>query len=88
MVIEIRAKKIVHFTEYQSVWGKGIHFYEARAVCTVCDAFSLTDKAKEQSISISESIDVAQIMKNMHLIIAGFKIGDIDAIDPITKKAL
>ncbi len=86
-VIENRATEIVPFTEYQSVWGKGIRFCEARAVHTVIDALSLTDKAKG-CISISESIDSAQITKNMHLITAGFKLGDGDVIDPLSKKPL
>jgi hypothetical protein len=88
MVIENRANAIVPFTEYQSVWGRGIHFCESRAVCTVFDAFSLTEKAKECCISISESIDAAQSMKNIHLITAGFKMGDVDAIDQISKRPL
>ena len=39
-------------------------------------------------MAISESIDAAQITKNMHFITACFKMGDIDAIDPLTKKPL
>jgi hypothetical protein len=39
-------------------------------------------------VAISELIDAAQITKNMHFIIAGFKMGDTAAIDPLTKKPL
>ncbi len=50
----------------------------------VCDAYSVTEKAKNESIAISESIDAAQITKNMYFITAGFKMGDVDAVDPIS----
>ncbi len=39
-------------------------------------------------MAISESIDAAQITKNMYFITPGFKLGDVDVIDPLTKKPL
>ncbi len=39
-------------------------------------------------MAISESIDAAQITKNMFFITAGFKMGDVDVINPLTKKPL
>ncbi len=50
--------------------------------------YGITEKAKHQSISISESIDASQITKNLHVITAGFNMQDIDAVNPITGKAL
>jgi hypothetical protein len=39
-------------------------------------------------VAISESIDATQNTKNVHFITAGFKMGDIDVMDPLTKKPL
>jgi hypothetical protein len=50
--VENKANEIVPFMEFQSERGKGIRFSEARAICTVFDAFALTEKAKRQIVSI------------------------------------
>jgi hypothetical protein len=39
-------------------------------------------------VAISESIDAAQITKNMYFITAGFKACDADAVDPVSKQPL
>jgi hypothetical protein len=50
--------------------------------------YGITEKAKRTRVSISESIDASQITKNLHVITAGFKMQDVDAINPIMGKAL
>ena len=86
--LETIGDESIPFKEFQSEWGKGIKFCHARTVRLACDAYGVTEKAKNESVAISESIDAAQITKNVHFITAGFKMGDIDAIDPLTKKPL
>jgi hypothetical protein len=86
--LEPKADVLVPFKEYQSPWGKGIKFCEARALRVVCKSFGVLEKAKEREVSVSESIDAAEITKNMSLITAGFKTADVDAVDPISKKPL
>jgi hypothetical protein len=86
--LENKAQQLVPFKEVQTQWGKSIQFCEARVVRLACDMYGITEKAKRQAISISESIDASQITKNLHVITAGFKMQDIDAINPITGKAL
>jgi hypothetical protein len=46
------------------------------------------EKTKNESVAMSKSIDAAQITKNMCFITASFKMGVIDAIDPLMKKLL
>jgi hypothetical protein len=86
--IENLGDELIRFQEYQSEWGKEIKFCHARAVQLACGAYCVTEKAKIESVAISEPIDAAQITKNMYFITAGFKMGDIDAVDPVTKKPL
>jgi hypothetical protein len=69
-------------------WGKSIQFCEARTLLLACDMYGITEKAKRTRVSISESIDASQITKNLHVITAGFKMQDVDAINPIMGKAL
>jgi hypothetical protein len=44
------AKTIVPFEEYQSEWGKGIKLCHARAVRLACDAYGVTEKAKNEGL--------------------------------------
>jgi hypothetical protein len=87
-LLEKKGEEVVPFQEIQTQWGKSIKFCEARTLRFACDAYGVTEKAKRSSISISKSIDASQIMKNLHVITAGFKMGDVDAINPITRKPL
>ncbi len=65
--------------------GKSIKFCEAAKQCGM---YGIFDKAKNTGASISESFDASQITKNLYVITAGFKVGGVDAINPITGKAL
>jgi hypothetical protein len=84
--LEKRAAELVPFQEVQTKWGKSIRFFEARTLCLPCDMYGISEKAKRTGVPISESIDASQITKNLHMITAGFKMQDVDAINPITGK--
>ncbi len=86
--LELKADEIVPFKEIQTKWGKGIKFCEARTLRLACDTYGITEKAKHSPISISESIDVSQVTKNLHVITAGFKMGNVDAVNLMTGKPL
>ncbi len=86
--MEKKGEEVVPFQEIQTQWGKSIKFCEARTLCLACDTYGGTEKAKRSSISILEFIDASQITKNLHVITAGFKMGDINVINPITSKPL
>jgi hypothetical protein len=86
--LEVLGNDMVPFTEVPTTFGKSIKFCEARVLRLVCDAYQVTEKAKRRPISISESIDASQITKNLSVITSGFKMGDVDAINPLTRKPL
>jgi hypothetical protein len=87
-VVETKAQELCPIEEIQTEWGKGLQFCEARTVKLVFDSYGLTEKAKTESVSISESIDASKISSNLSCITAGFKVNDISAVDPLTKVAL
>jgi hypothetical protein len=87
-VVEREADVICPIQEIQTQWGKGLKFCEARTVKLVFDSFRLTEKAKRDSVSISESIDASKISRNLSCITAGFRVNDIAVVDPITKTPL
>ncbi len=87
-IVERKADDICPIEEIQTQWGKGLKFCEARTVKLVSDSFDLTEKAKKERVSISESIDASRISSNLSCITAGFKVNDIAAVDPITKSPL
>jgi hypothetical protein len=87
-VLEKEADKICPFKEINTKWGKGIQFCEARMLKLVCDSFGVTEKAKQEKVSVSESIDASQLTKNLLVITAGFKMIDVDAVDSISGKPL
>ncbi len=86
--LEKVAEKIVPFRELQTRWGKNIKFYEARTLWLAFNMYGISETANTRSIAISESIDASQVTKNLQVITAGFKMGVIEAINPITGKAL
>jgi len=87
-VVERKADEVCPMEEFETQWGKGIKLCEARTVKLVLDSFGLAEKAKSEKVSLSESIDASKITKNLSCITAGFKVTDIAAVDPVTKKAL
>jgi hypothetical protein len=86
--LEAKAAELVPFKEVQTQRGKSIQFCEARTLRLACDMYGIKEKAKRTGVAISESIDASQITKNLHVITAGFKMQDVDAINPIMGKAL
>ncbi len=86
--MERKADEVCPTEEIQTQWGKGIKFCEAWTVKLVLDSFLLTEKAKEEKVSLSESIDASKFSKNLSCINAGFKVMDLVAVDPISKKPL
>lgn len=87
-IVVWKADEVCPTEEIQTQWGKGIKFCEAWTVELVLDSFRLTEKVKEQKVSLSESIDASKISKNISCITAGFKVTDLVAVDPISKKPL
>ena len=71
-----------------TTFGKCIKFNVVKAVCTVCDAFDLTEAGKYCSLSFAITIDGAQLVKGLTVMIAGLKVMDIAARLPISGKHL
>jgi hypothetical protein len=76
-VVEQKADELCLMVEIQPQWGKGIKFCEARTVKLVFDSYGLAEKAKEEKVSLSKSIDASKISKNLSCITAGFIVTDI-----------
>jgi hypothetical protein len=69
--LEKEAYKICPFKEIYTKWGKGIQFCEAQTLKLVCDSFGITEKAEQEKMSVSESIDMSQLTKILLVITAG-----------------
>lgn len=87
------ARKVEHFAKplcpvnfQRTPFGELIWFTRDVTLSTVLKAYGLLSIAKDSAISIAQSIDGAQLSKHLSHVMGGFKINDIRALCPFTKK--
>ena len=85
-MVEQFAVPLCPFTLQPTSLGEMINFDIEKTLRTVLDAFGLLTIAKEKSVCVTQSIDGAQLSKNLSHTTGGFKIGDRCARCPFTKK--
>jgi hypothetical protein len=89
-ICELFASSHIPFVE-GTVEGSGGEFVEFQfdeLLVHAIDAFGLSDIAKRRAVEIHVSIDGAQITNNIVHITFGFKVADIEAVCPFTRRPL
>ncbi len=86
--IEWFARSKFPFKLRKTKQGEAIRFHHGKLLKGLVKAFHLEEAGKSRSLSIGFSIDGASWTKNMDVTIAGFRITDRAARDPLTKQLI